>query len=234
MFLTGYAILGLVLVTAGAPSAHFVHHETCDTIPQGWSLTRRASPDTVLPLRIGLVQRNLDNRESYLLDVSYPASPNYGKHWSPEKVAETFSPSDESISSVRRWLASEGVHPARVLNSRSGGWLEVNVTVAEAERLLRTEYALYSHSSGAETVACPSGYDLPDDIAGHVDFTTPTLHFDTKLKRAVPLLGAPKVKQADNSTGSPGKPGFGPSFPKTTGKFNHRVSYAARTVCTLR
>lgn len=58
----------------------------------------------------------------------------------------------------------------------------MNVTVAEAESLLQTEYYGYTHdSTGQVHVACEQ-YSLPEEIQQHVDFVTPTLHFDAKLE----------------------------------------------------
>ena len=44
---------------------------------------------TILPMRIGLIQNNLDNGYDLLMDVSHPSSKNYGKHWSAQKVRES-------------------------------------------------------------------------------------------------------------------------------------------------
>jgi tripeptidyl-peptidase-1 len=60
-------------------------------------------------------------------------------------------------------------------------WLHVNATVVEAERLLKTEYFVYEHAvTGVPQIACHE-YHLPDHISRHVDFITPTVHFDTPL-----------------------------------------------------
>jgi len=76
-------------------------------------------------------------------------------------------------------------------------WIHVNTTIPEAEYLLKTEYFKYEHAiTGVPQVACHE-YHLPQHIAGHVDFVTPTVHFDTPLnikhRRQAPPL--PKRKQ---------------------------------------
>jgi tripeptidyl-peptidase-1 len=73
---------------APAPSTHVVH-EKREVQHDKW--TRRSEKlnrDALIPMSIGLTQRNLENGYDFLMDVSHPESPNYGKHWSVEKVRE--------------------------------------------------------------------------------------------------------------------------------------------------
>jgi tripeptidyl-peptidase-1 len=44
-----------------------------------WTKHSRASKDAILPVRIGLNQRNLEHSERFLEDISDPDSPNFGK-----------------------------------------------------------------------------------------------------------------------------------------------------------
>lgn len=155
-----------------------VVHESRVSPPVGWKPVRRADSRSILPFRIGLAQSNIENIEAYLLDVSHPDSPNYGKHWSPAKVAETFKPSEESVDTVRAWLASNGVEEHRVKLSSSGGWLHADITVEEAEYLLGTEYHVFESEEGLKHIACSEKYHLPEHVSKHVELITPTLHFD--------------------------------------------------------
>ncbi|KAI0323950.1 hypothetical protein GY45DRAFT_1375935 [Cubamyces sp. BRFM 1775] len=96
--------------------------------------------DATLPLSIALVQPNLHSLDDYLLEIADPESPNYGKLWTPEKVVETFRPSKESVDVVHPWLTTDGIHPQRIQISENGAFVRENVSIAEAERLLETEY----------------------------------------------------------------------------------------------
>ena len=62
-------------------------HESRRSAPRGWTPIRRAEHDVRLPLRIGLVQSNLDRLDAYLADVAQPDSPNYSQHWTHAEVA---------------------------------------------------------------------------------------------------------------------------------------------------
>ena len=114
------------------------------------------------------------------MDVSHPDSPNFGKHWSAKQVAEAFAPSDEAVSAVLNWLAEAGISNDRAKQSSSLNWIHLDVTISEAEGLLQTEYYEYTHATGQSHVACEE-YSLPEDIQKHIDFVTPTVHFDAKL-----------------------------------------------------
>ncbi|KAI0342432.1 subtilisin-like protein [Trametopsis cervina] len=181
------ALKRLTLLTASTSclaSSAFVRHESRSSLPANWARSERVPADTILPLRIGLKQPNLEYLEEYLLDISHPASPNYGNHWSADKIVNTFRPNVEAIDTVREWLIAEGVEPSGVKLTKTGGWLEANVSVSQAESLLKTEYYTYLHEpTDTRRIGCDAGYHLPEHVAKHVDLVTPTIHFDTKLKR---------------------------------------------------
>ncbi|RDX57216.1 subtilisin-like protein [Lentinus brumalis] len=181
-------------------------------VPEGWSLHRRADPDAVLPLKFTLAQSNLHNLDAYLLDVADPRSPNYGKHWTPAKVAETFRPSKETVDTVHSWLVEEaGIDTHKIRLSQKGDVVHLDLTVAEAESLLGAEYFVYRHGEdGKEHVGCHQGYTLPERVSKHIDFVWPTTHLgSTSLLRrdagvsTVPgfgrVSGAPKIPVGDVS-----------------------------------
>ncbi|TBU52071.1 subtilisin-like protein [Dichomitus squalens] len=207
MLLTRFLVLGLAsfaVATRVSEPVKRVAHEIRRSLPHGWSLVRRAEPDVILPLSVGLVQSNLENLETYLLDVAHPESPNYSKHWTPAQVADAFRPSTESVDAVREWLIEDGsIDASRIVLSKSGSWVTANVTVSEAERLLGTEYFVYAHSEdGREHIACHGAYHVPETVSRHVDIITPTLHFDVKVRRHGSTDRATAAKQV-------GSVGFG-------------------------
>ncbi|OCH91087.1 subtilisin-like protein [Obba rivulosa] len=175
---------GLSLAAASLSLSSYVVHESRRSISTRWTPVRRAEHGVLLPLRIGLKQENLHSLEEYLLDVSHPNSPNYGKHWASTKVAETFRPSSVALGIVRAWLVDSGLESSRIELSSTGGWLHATVSVSEAESLLATEYYVYQSSEeDVEYLACKGAYHLPEHVSKHVDIVTPTLHFDAKMKR---------------------------------------------------
>jgi tripeptidyl-peptidase-1 len=152
-------------------------------------------------------------------------------------VAEVFAPSQESYSSVLDWLAEHGISAERVKQSQSLSWLHFDATVSEAEGLLSTQYFEYTHeSTGQAHVACEE-YSLPEDIKKHIDFVTPTVHFDAKVenpkkrrtlsedeiaiaKRQTSTTGHNVIPGIGHSIGSPGDK----SLPKSGGKISNLIN----------
>ena len=90
MKLTVLAIVGGFAAQALAAPAPvpYVLHEKRELQTDKWTrnLDVKLNRDAVIPISIGLTQRNLENGYDLLMDVSHPESPNFGKHWSMEKV----------------------------------------------------------------------------------------------------------------------------------------------------
>lgn len=185
MYFSLLAVCGLLTSAIAAPAFNakrHVVHERRERLPSNWRKNSKLQGDSFMPLRIALTQSNLHRADEFLMDVSHPESPNYGKHWSAKKVAETFAPSMETVTSVVNWLADYGISSDRVKQSQSLNWIHVNMTVSEAEQLLNAEYYEYKHSLSDEShIACDE-YSVPEDIGRHIDFITPTVHFDAKIK----------------------------------------------------
>lgn len=179
------AIGGLLTTAIAAPttdSKRHVVHERRARIPKHWERDSRLHGDSYLPMRIALSQSNLDRADEFLMDVSHPDSPNFGKHWSAKQVAEAFAPSEEAVNSVLAWLAEAGVLGDRVKQSQGLNWIHADVTVSEAEELLKTKYYKYTHAVTGQAHVASEDYSIPEDIRRHVDFVTPTVHFDAKVE----------------------------------------------------
>lgn len=152
-----FVVLSVCATAFAAPSPRSTHvvHERRAAEPVGWAKSRRLEAEKVLPLRIGLKQQNLDGLDDLLMFISHPDSPNYGQHWSPNRVVDHFSPSNSTVATVKDWLTYAGLSSNRLRHSVSKGWIEVNATVAEVEELLSTEYHVYTHTSGVEQIGKP-------------------------------------------------------------------------------
>lgn len=224
MLLSLFAVGCLIASTFAipTPSSDYVVHEQRAVIPFGWRRVERLNGSVILPLRIALVQTNLDKAEEYLMSVSDPTSEKYGKYWSAEEIANTFKPSNETVNAVLTWLVRAGISLQRIERSQSLGWLQFNCTVDEAQNLLKTEYFKFKHTSGAPHVGC-TAYHIPENIEKHIDFITPTVHFD--IKTTQPKQDYARQSPSNNVTsaiGTPVKPDVGkkigapdsPSLPK--------------------
>ncbi|KAH8994045.1 subtilisin-like protein [Lactarius akahatsu] len=187
-------VLAICSVALAAPSqlerGNHVVHERRTIEPIGWVQSHRADADDIIPMRVGMKQQNLHMLEDLLMDVAHPDSPTYGQHWTPERVADFFAPSESTTFPQQ-------------------GWIEVNVTVATAERLLDTEYHVYKHPSGAKQLGCHS-YSVPEHISDHVEIIKPTVHFNHRVSEDPTRL---RKRANPNHLGQP----FSGQGPKTNG-----------------
>jgi tripeptidyl-peptidase I len=162
-------------------SSKHVLHEKRAVAARQWDKFSRPHRSDVLPVRIGLTQQNLHRADEFIYDVAHPDSPNYGKHWSKQKIVETFAPKQETVDLVLEWVEAEGIRLDRVRISKSRNWLTFNATVREVEQLLKTEYHIYKHiKHGQSHVACEE-YHIPEHLSEHVDLVVPTVHFDQRI-----------------------------------------------------
>lgn len=223
------SLLSLAALAAASPVSNNVIHEKREFVPFGWAEVGKMPAEFKLPVRIGLKQSNLEKAHEHLMDVSHPKSENYGKHWTAVEVAKYFEPSAESVKAVVSWLEANGISSERVSRSFDKGWITFEGSVEEVEALLDTEYSLYEHVTGKPHVACDD-YSLPDAVSKHVDFITPTVHFDAHVssrtkddlkqrKRSVTARPGPKAnsgyKNQPIRRESPSFDAKSPSFPGT-------------------
>jgi tripeptidyl-peptidase I len=173
-------LLSTAVAAPASSSVHHVVHEKRHHLPPGWAKRSPLHEQYQLPMRFGAKQENLHLAEKYIADVSDPKSARYGKHYSHQEVAEIFASSKETINTLRKWLHDAGIDYDRHQLSKSLNWIEVNVTVVEAENLLKTKYHVYDHESGHDYVACEH-YSVPKHVQRSLDFITPTIHFDKRI-----------------------------------------------------
>ncbi|OKL59359.1 Aorsin [Talaromyces atroroseus] len=192
--------LGLAIVAAAvpAPQSHVVH-EKRSSAPSKWVNVGRVDPMHNVVVRIGLKQSNLHRGYEYLMDVSHPESPNFGKHWTPEQVVKAFAPSDDTVAQVRAWLTNAGIDESRVLHTENQGWLAFPATAAEAEALLHTEYYHYEHEVlGTKALACEQ-YHVPQAIQEHIDYINPGIGLPVTTKEK-PAYGKRATKRSSKFT----------------------------------
>ncbi|CAK7265071.1 hypothetical protein SEPCBS57363_001395 [Sporothrix epigloea] len=163
------------------PETHTRHERQPSSWARRWERTSRASVDAILPMRIGLKQRNVDEGHNKLMAISDPDSPEYGNHMTPEEVIAFFAPHRSTVEVVVNWLTSAGIHIDRISQSANRQWIQFDATVAEAEELLMTDYHVYEHiETGANDLAAED-YHVPHHVQAHIDYVTPGI----RLRRDV-------------------------------------------------
>ena len=173
MLLTTMHSLLLVLLSLSSVFAHsLIVHEKRDVPHQNAIDRRRIDPNAVLPMRLGLKQNEEATlkAETWLMSVSHPESPQYGRHWTQQDVIDAFKPTDETVQTVTDWLSSHGIHG--VTHSDNRMWIAFDITAKEAETIFHTEYFEHQRSNGRFEVSCDHYY-LPQHLQSHVDYITP-------------------------------------------------------------
>ncbi|KAE8352214.1 peptidase S8/S53 domain-containing protein [Aspergillus coremiiformis] len=165
--------LSLAVSSLALPTSDHVVHERRTVTHSRWEKTGPVNETEPIMVRIGLTQSNLDRAYQYLMDVSDSVSPNYGKFWTPEQVASTFAPSNETVAAVRKWLNGAGVENSRLSQTKHSGWIAFNATAQEVEGLFHTQYYHYhDRTSGVKTIATHE-YHIPQSIQQHIDYIKP-------------------------------------------------------------
>ncbi|KAK0730212.1 Pro-kumamolisin, activation domain-containing protein [Lasiosphaeris hirsuta] len=173
-----------------------VVHEKRNTVTRvhdKWIKKGRAEASAPLTLRIGLKQRNLERAEEFMNAVSHPRSETYGKHWTPEEVAEAFAPSDEAVAETEQWLIDEGIATELVSKGSDRAWIRLHTTVGVVETLLDAVYDVYENEDGLQIIACGS-YSVLAAIRGHIDLIVPTVQFDERESVWKPGVEKPNMK----------------------------------------
>ncbi|KAF4442460.1 hypothetical protein F53441_11746 [Fusarium austroafricanum] len=166
-------VSSLVLALSALPvafSKSFSHHSQ---VPQGWQVEKTAKSAAAKQhvFSLALTMQNVDQLESKLLDVSSPDSANYGKWLSHDELVSTFAPSKDAVSSVTKWLKSNGVKHYKV----NGGFIDFAVEIEKANDLLGGDYQLYTKDG--QTKLRTLSYSIPDDVAGHIQYVDPSTNF---------------------------------------------------------
>ncbi|KUM56310.1 hypothetical protein ACN42_g10903 [Penicillium freii] len=164
-----------------APVKHVLHEKRSEHVD--WVKSERIKRDSVLPVRIGLTQNNLEKGDEYLMAVSDPSSPKYGQYWTSEEVHNLFAPSKDSVDSVRRWLESSGIHGSRIVHTDNKGWLAFDAYAHEVEALFKAEFYEHEHASTSSLKIGCEEYHVPEHIQAHIDYITPGVKLSPIVKK---------------------------------------------------
>ena len=132
------------------------------------------------------------------MDVSTPSNDKYGQHLSNIAVQEMVKPLSLSLKLVKRWIYSNGIHPKNVEYATTfGDFIRItNISIGTVERMLDCEYYDYSNNKLNDgntiipRVDHESNYHVPNRLANHIDFISPTLRF--------PAVNSLTIKTAHN------------------------------------
>ncbi|TVY45378.1 Tripeptidyl-peptidase [Lachnellula subtilissima] len=178
-----FGVLAVEVAAVPFPSSHVLHERRIGA-PKAWIKRDRVAESALLPVRIGMTQSNLDKGHDLLMDVSKHDSPKYGKHYSPQEVAEIFAPLQSSVDAVHDWLSSAGIASEKISQSTNKQWMQFDASAFDLEILLNTKYHIYEHTETRRlTVACDE-YHVPAHIQKHVDYITPGIKLVAPFRKS--------------------------------------------------
>ncbi|KAK0625146.1 alkaline serine protease [Bombardia bombarda] len=177
------------------PATHILHERGLPSWSKSWEKKERVPSTAVLPMRIGLKQSNLDAGHDMLMDISDPASPNFGNHLSSQEVISMFAPPEDSVQIVTDWVVASGIAAKRISQSSNKQWIQFDAAAAEVENLLFTDYYIFEHiATGTKNVACDE-YHIPQNIQEHIDYITPGIRLRVDPAKARKLKRDPVEKR---------------------------------------
>jgi tripeptidyl-peptidase I len=189
-------------VSTFAPT-HIVHEHTPSD--PNWAKVERAPPNAIWPVRVGMIQSNLQLAakilyEMYDINVRDEKSRlqasvlltsidqiqifKYGQWYSAEDARDLFAPQNETLDALKNWIEAEGFITSVSANKQ---WLQFDASTRELEHLLQAEYYIYQHNTepSERAIGCDH-YSLPENIQKHVDYITPAskkLHIDGQPRK---------------------------------------------------
>ncbi|KAI0769585.1 peptidase S8/S53 domain-containing protein [Trametes elegans] len=171
-----------VFVNASPAEHALLLFESREDVPPGFVLSRSAPTDTILDLRLALVQNDIPGLHKALDGVSNPDSPSYGHYLSKKEVEKFVMPRSETTAAVNAWLRDHNI-TAKV-SSPAGDWLDISIPVKQANNLLDADFSVFTHeATGLRSIRTLS-YSIPRYLAGHIQFVHPTISFISPRTRA--------------------------------------------------
>lgn len=155
--------------------------------PSAWKQVGPAPGEAVLSLKIGLAQRDFAELERQLYEVSDPRNARYGQYLSSAAVHDLVRPHSHVCEAIESWLENAGFGDRWRYNSAKT-WIDLPVSVDEAEKLLRAKYYTWRHTDGTELLRTTS-WSLPADIHSHITTIQPTNSW-AKSKPRLPIIAS--------------------------------------------
>ncbi|KAI8631334.1 peptidase S8/S53 domain-containing protein [Xylariaceae sp. FL1651] len=150
--------------------------ETVKSAPKGWAMNGPAAKDETIELRFNLAKQNTAQFHELALNIATPGHAQYGKHLTLEQIDAVVAPKPESKDLLFQWLGNHSLADGATLNSR-GNVVKVNVTISQAEALLRANYNSYTNTNTGAKASRALSIHVPQVLVGHIDVIQPTTFF---------------------------------------------------------
>ncbi|KAI0327206.1 subtilisin-like protein [Cubamyces sp. BRFM 1775] len=191
------SLLPLALGRPSSESSHLVVRGQRQNAPLGFSRPSTTNFPSIMHFVLALKPSNTSGLIQSLLDVSDPASPNYGNHLTKDQVDQLVAPQPESVQAVTNWLSKNGISPE--VYSSAGDLLRIQVPMNQANTLFNANFTGYVHDKTNTTMIRTLSYSLPADVNEHLAFVYPMDQFippPTRKAEVRVVDRLPKTKRA--------------------------------------
>lgn len=162
-----------------------------------------------MKFRIAVRMERAVEFEQLVLDMSTPSHPNYGNHMTGREVKDFLRPSQQVSDAVLTWLQSENVPEDNIEDD--GDFVTFIVPVAQAERMLDTQFYYFEHVETKIIQIRTLQYSIPSSLHAYVDMIQPTIRFGTFRPQHSTV-----IDRFEMDTSDPLPLGFDPVFCNTT------------------
>lgn len=119
-------------------------------------------PTQGVDLSVVMRLRNTSRLDSFNEAVADPTSPSYGDYLTPVQFHARYSPTEESVSAVKRWIESQGLEVVNVSGNRT--LIDVSGPASSAERAFRTN-VVSGRTAGMSLTAATTPLSVPSELA---------------------------------------------------------------------
>jgi len=133
-----------------------------------YSTLIRSNKSKVIDITFSVKQKNLDELEKILYEVSDPKSVKYGKYLNRDAVA-VLTANPEATSKITTFLKAKNINISRI--TLKGEYITASATVEQFEELFKTELFTFEHTSKIENkrIERASKYTLPFELQQYVE-----------------------------------------------------------------
>ncbi|OAP59273.1 hypothetical protein AYL99_06571 [Fonsecaea erecta] len=183
--------LGLNTVAAAASYGRLKVFEQVTDVPDGWYQGAPAPALARLKLHLSIRQ---DDKHAFLQDqllkISDPEHELYGQHYDVHELNTLLRPEPAVSEAVLSWLEEQNIPAADIEDN--GEWINLDITVMQAETLLSTTFYLFHHPRDKSCRMRTLQYSVPDTLHPYIQTIQPTTHFarSRAAQQAGPTTGA--------------------------------------------
>lgn len=133
----------------------------------GWRNDFGTQISTKVILLLHCREENVAKLKQFVMEVSNPSHPNYGKYLSQTEVDAWTAPSIASINTVHAWLYENA--PNSTIQITRGRTLSLSLSTSKAESLLSTKFRGVTNTITGQRALRAGHLTLPAEVFGALD-----------------------------------------------------------------